>query len=414
MKKLITILSLLCVLQLTACAQWYLFPGKKKKVETEKKEVPVEVAPVTGVRDSTAVEVPEGGQEASDDSWFYDAPSVINVSLILPLKSASGSPSSNFVEMYSGALLALRDLGSDGTRISLRMIDSSAEDFAEGDALAESDVVIGPVGYDDVVRALPLCGSGMLVSPLEPRTAALAEQGDNVIQSPVPWTRQIDELLDWLQEDLQFSDEVIVLREAAATRTGEQSTYLLSRLQERGVKYKSLQSIDELKGEGGFRTLGLQGKYRVLIASDSDSFISSSVKRTGIAAALHGNIVLYSTSKVRNCVGPDVLDLYNAETRLTAAYHIDYDSQAVKDFVLSYRALYGGEPGSFAFQGYDTVHYFVRMCKEYGRKWHKRLPDSRERGLQSDFRFDGESGGGRVNQAVRRVIYGKDLSMSLL
>lgn len=414
MKKIFTILTLLCVLQLTACAQWYLFPGKKKKAETtEKKEVPVEVAPVTEAPDSTLTGLVEAGQDAECDLWYYDAPSEISVSLILPLKSASGNPSANFTEMYSGALLALRDLGRDGTRVNLRVIDSTAEELDES-VLSGSDVIIGPVGYKEIVAALPLCGRRMLVSPLEPRTAALAGQGDNVIQSPVPWARQIDEMLDWLQEDLRLGDEVIVLRESSLTEPGEQSAYLLSKLQERGIIYKPMQSLDGLKGADGFKTLGMQSKYRILIASDNDSFISSSVRSTGIAAELHSGIVLYSTSRVRNCVGPDVLDLYNAETRMTAAYYVDYDSQAVKDFVLSYRALYGGEPGSFAFQGYDTVHYFVKMCREYGRLWHMRLPDSRERGLQSDFRFESGNGNGRVNQAVRRVIYGKDLSVSLL
>ncbi len=409
MKRIITILALLCALQLTACAQWYLFPGKKKKVETEKKEVPVQETPVTEAADSSA----SFSAEDAEESWFFEAPGEIGVCLILPIKSGSGSPSANFIEMYSGALLALHDIGSGGTRINLRVIDSGVEELSESE-LGGSDVIIGPVGYRDIVNALPLCGRRMLVSPLEPRAAALAEQGDNVIQAPVPWSRQIDEMLDWLSEDLRFGDEVIVLRELSVTEPGEQSAYLLSALQTRGIRYRPMQSLDELKEAGGFGAAGVQGKYRILIASDNDSFISSSVKSTGIAAELHGNIVLYSTSRVRNCIGPDVLDLYNAETRLTAAYYIDYDSPAVKDFVLSYRALYGCEPGSFAFQGYDTVHYFVKMCAEYGRRWYRKLPSRSERGLQSDFRFDREAGKGRVNQAVRRVIYGKDLSVSLL
>ncbi len=413
MKRIFTLLTLLCVLQLTACAQWYLFPGKKKKVRTENKEVPVEAAPVTEAADSTFTGLTEAGQDAECDTWHYDMPSEIGVCLILPLKSGSETPSANFTEMYSGALLALRELGRDGTRLSLRVIDSTVEELDER-SLSRSDVIIGPVGYKEIVGALPLCGHKMIVSPLEPRSAALAERGDNVIQSPVPWTRQIDEMLDWLASDLQFGDEVIVIRELSVAEPGEQSAYLLSKLQERGVRYRPLRSIDELQGEDGFTAPAMQGKYRVLIASDNDGFISASVRGVGIAAELHGNIVLYTTSRVRNCVGPDVFDLYNAETRLTAAYHIDYDSRAVKDFVLSYRALYGSEPGSFAFQGYDTVHYFVKMCKEYGRLWHLRLPESRERGLQSDFGFEYRTANGRVNQAVRRVIYGKDLSVRLL
>ena len=57
--------------------------------------------------------------------------------------------------------------------------------------------------------------------------------------------------------------------------------------------------------------------------------------------------------------------------------------------------------------------YFVKMCSEYGRRWWRRLPEKSWRGLQSDFRFDRSEADGRVNTAVRKVIYGKDLSMTL-
>ena len=69
------------------------------------------------------------------------------------------------------------------------------------------------------------------------------------------------------------------------------------------------------------------------------------------------------------------------------------------------------EPGSFAFQGYDAMHYFVSICAQYGRQWYKKLPYYNERGLQSDFRFNEETP--RVNQAVRRIVYNPDLTTSV-
>ena len=82
--------------------------------------------------------------------------------------------------------------------------------------------------------------------------------------------------------------------------------------------------------------------------------------------------------------------------------------------MLAYRALFKGEPGSFAFQGYDTVHYFVTMRHDYGRRWYRRLPEYQEKGLQSDFRFDRRHGEGRENIAVRRVVYNSDLTTTLV
>ncbi len=407
MKKVIAILSLLCMLQLTACAQWYLFPGKNKRTtpSVEKKEEPKRESSspqesAAAPSDSAATE-----EKAEEDDFFFGIPSSTGVSLILPVNAGPDKSAAGFMEMYSGALLALRDLGLGGTKINLRFVDSATEDLQDESIYRESDVIIGPVTYSEISEALRFCGRKMLVSPLEPKSAALAQQGENVIQAPTPWTYQVDEIVSWLQSELEFGDEVIVFKENS--QPGEQATYLLDRIRERGILTRSVTTAEEL-GEPQ-----LKGKFRVLIASDNESFISESIKQLGIAATIKGNIVLYTTSRVRNCVSPDVLDLYNTEARLTASYFIDYDSQQVKDFVLAYRALFGYEPGSFAFQGYDTMTYFVKMCSEYGRRWWRRLPEKSWRGLQSDFRFDRSEADGRVNTAVRKVIYGKDLSMTL-
>ena len=404
MKKIITIFSMLCVLQFTACAQWYLFPGKKKRTEPveEKKEVKEarpELPPqTTQAADSTEI--------VDDTDFLFGAPSTIGVSLILPVNASSAKPGAGFLEMYSGALLALRDLGNAGTRVNLRFVDSGSESISDESIYSESDMTIGPIAYTDIEEALRHCSRRMIISPLEPKSAVLAENGENVIQAPTPWTFQVDEIVDWLQSELEFGDEVIVLKDNSAP--GEQAAYLLERLQKKGVIFRSARSAEEL------RKPELKGKYRVLIASDEDSFISNSIKQLGIAATINQDIVLYTTSRVRNSISPDVLDLYNANARLTASYYIDYDSEDVKRFVLAYRALYGCEPGSFAFQGYDTMNYFVKMCSEYGRRWWKKLPQHPWRGLQSDFSFRHDIDDGKVNTAVRRVIYGKDLSMTLV
>lgn len=425
MKRVIAILLVLCLVPLSADAQWYLFPGNKKKQEQKKNQkAAADSAAVrdnAAGRDSTAYLFPgsfSGTSSTSegtfspdandDDAFFLDFPSTINVALILPFKASSDKPSSNYLEMYCGALLALRDLGAAGTGIRLNVIDSSdgSRPLSKQD-VEESDVIIGPVSYDDIRAALPMCGRRkMLISPLEPKTATLVDSC-NVIQSPVPWTCQIDELVKWAGEDMQAGEELVVIFDNSPEGNGEQSAYLKRKLAESGLRYRRISSVDELEASR-FR------RYRVMIASDSDSFLTGAARSTAIAAARNGNITLYSTSRIRSSIGQNVTDLYNANTRLTAAYYIDYDSQAVKDFVLAYRALFNSEPGSFAFQGYDTMHYYVSMCAKYGRRWYRKLPDYSERGLQSDFRFDRMEGSGKINVAVRRIIYNSDLSTTLL
>lgn len=411
MKRILVILSLLCILPVCADAQWYLFPGNKKKQQHKKentKEITIELTPVdsTKAEDKDSTIVDSLLQEIED--YIYDKVETINISLILPLQTLSQNPSSSFFEMYGGALLAIKDLGDSGVKMNLKVIDSARENFEiDQETVDQSNIIMGPVSYKDLLAALPYCDvHQMLISPLEPRAAMLADSS-NVIQAPSSWTNQVDDLVDWLSEEISMGDEVIVLRETSPQKEGEQSSRLILKLNEKNIRYRTAASLEEIAMNEALT-------YRVLIASDNDAFITRAVRSAGISSELKKQIILYTTSRVRNCVDANVMDLYNANTRMTAAYHIDYNDQQVKDFVLKYRALFKNEPGSFAFQGYDVMKYFVSMCNDYGRRWYRKLPERSSRGLQSDFVFDRKVSKGKTNTAVRRVIYNKDLTTTLL
>lgn len=382
---------------------WWLFPGKKnRKVEESKPKTDT----VAAVRLTPAEEVTEEAIADDDELWLDDWSDEVKMALILPF-NAQGKARTNYLEMYSGALMALGDLGNAGTKIALRVFDSAEGDYLDADVLNGMDLIIGPVDYNGIAETSAICGKHkMVVSPLDPNTASLVENG-NVIQSPSGWTFMIDEMVDWLAEELAGDDEVVVIRDNSAQGNGEQSNYLVSKLAERNITYRSIPTVKELDNKSTTR-------YRLLIASDNDQFITNEVRNIGISANTGTKITLYSTSRIRNCVGPDVFDLYTANARLAASYYVDYEDPAVKDFILKYRALFASEPGSFAFQGYDLVKYYVSAYSTYGRRWYRRLPEYRTKGLQSDFMFDRENGEGRINTAVRRVVYNPDLSISLL
>lgn len=412
MKKVCTLLLLLCSLSVSACAQWYLFPGKKKQQQTE---TPADS--MTAFRDSLLMRDAQAQQDSTvladslsaeavvlDDVFMLDIPSVIHIGLVLPLQASEAKPSSNFLDLYSGALLALRDLGATGLQADLQVFDSADGKIAVPSSLIdESDVILGPVSYDEMLQALPQCTPGkVLISPLEPKTAPLAADHP-MVQAPAPWTAQIDELVQWMGQEILPGAPVYVVRDTATVIQGEQSAYLIARLQDRMVNYKSVVSVREIPFEKN-------RPVNVLIASDRDNFITSAVKSLGIEGARNGNVTLYGTSRIRTN-GTAQTDLHHLNAHLTSAYFIDYDDPAVEKFILAYRALFQNEPGSFAFQGYDAMHYFVSICARYGRQWYKKLPYYDERGLQSDFRFNEETP--RVNQAVRRIVYHPDLTTSV-
>lgn len=404
MKKLVTILLALFLVNVAAGAQWYLFPGARASQEEQSGTIREEPNSDRNLMPA------QPRQEEDDDvfgSPFFGTGSTVRLTLALPVNAGSNNPSANFLEMYCGALLALRDLGNEGIKVRLKFVDTESAAGLTSADIDGSDVIIGPVSYNEMLDVLPLCrDQKMLVSPLDPKTAALAGSS-NVIQAPSSWSSQIDELADWVQEDLMPGDELIVIRDPSSGGQGEQSSYLINRLHGKVLNFRIVKSAKDISFRKGTT-------YRVLIASDSDSFMTGATRAVAIEAAQGNDIILYSTSRIRSTIGSNVNDLHNTRTRLTAAYYIDYDSPKVKDFILDYRALFKAEPGSFAFQGYDIVHYFVRMCADYGKKWYRRLPECPETGLQSDFRFDRREAGGKMNVAVRRIVYNADLTTTLV
>lgn len=406
-KSILNILALICLMPLNACAQWYLFPSQKKDTSTRKETVRPEPRPVQqeSVQESAAPEIPAAEEEADTGYRFIPAESV-DVALILPFKANGQTPNANYLEMYGGALMAVRDLGATGLKIRLSVFDSADSDRAA--ALSEienADVIIGPVEYAAMRDAASAAAYGrFFVSPLEPRNLELAGRY-SVIQAPASWELQAADMVRRLREDINAGDEIIVIRDTTVAGHGQQTGLLLDELRAAGVRYRTVGSVSAIRFDK-YHT------FRCLIASDKESFIKSESKALGVKGALGENLILYGTARLRNYIA--ATDLHSCRAHISAGYFVDYDSDDVRDFILSYRALFKTEPGSFAFQGYDIMKYFVTVCSSYGRRWYHKLGDvSYYRGLQSNFRFEDSVYSGKANTGVRRITYNKDLSTAL-
>lgn len=414
MKKLLAIVAILMAMPLGASAQWWLFPGSPQaRKDTSKVEKPAVVKPVEASPAVVSPATAETMQEPDSiriaaDTFALDIPEVMEVSLLLPLRS-TGKASSNFYEYYCGALMAARDMGRLGIRMNLNIFDTEDTANMISDAgLAASDVIIGPVTPEEIRSVLGRCPEGKyVVSPMDPKAAGLTDSLC-VIQAPASWTSQTDDLIAWLKEETGSRDAVVLLKDNSADRYEDQTRYLLDALAASGIRYSTVTSSSF---DGGHSN---GGDVRVLVASDRDVFTCSAINSIGNVAARKGNVVLYSTSRIRSLEGVSSSSTYNSNARLTASYHLDYEAPEVISFVKDYRSLFNCEPSSFAFSGYDTVRYFVTMCSKYGRQWHRKLQENPGKGLQADFLFIGSESAGMVNSAVKRVRYNQDLSTSVI
>ena len=348
MKKTLPIIFILCLLPLCSSAQWYLFPGKKKNAKTEAKakdSLKVQTKEASADVFEIKEEAPVDSLVQDDDIYLFEDVDQIRITLALPLAAGSEKPSDNFIEMYCGALLAARDLGEQGVRTSIRLIDTAEEEIRRED-IEEADVFVGPVSLNDVRKALELCPRGKtIISPLDQKCAPLADSCA-LVQCPSDWEAQIDELIRWVEDDLGMLDEVILLRDSTIAGNGDQTNYLIDRLNASHLRYSTTSSLSKVQ----FNKLL---KYRVIVASDKDPFIASSVKEAAIAnKAGIAEITLYSTSRAKTSMGPNIIDIHNANARLTAVHTTLI--MCLDKYIISMQGTILNHRSSIAI---DSIHY---------------------------------------------------------
>ena len=384
-RYLIATLLMLTLLPFGASAQWYLFPGGRP------------------AKDSTAVDTEERFVPIKSDEELQaelDAIWSRKIAVILPFKSKD-NPNSNFLDFYSGVLMAADKLSGEKVKYFLSVYDSTVE-YPSANALAEMDLIIGPVSFDDISRMLPRLRGKFLVSPLDPKVSTLTDRF-NVIQAPSGWEAQVDDLVAWVREDLRGGDSVVLLQ-SAEDAGGEMAARLAMKLGEAGIKYEINSTATVYEG-------AVAGTCRFVLASENDSFCATAVRDAALMNLRGGHNVVYSTSRLRSISELEIESIHAAATRITASYYADPADPAVKAFNNSYRAIFKGDPGQWVYQGYDLMYYFGSTLGRDPELWPAELATTPGKGLQTDFRFDAS---GKTNTAVRRLRYNPNNTITLV
>lgn len=329
----------------------------------------------------------------------------IDLGLILPFKATGTSSSVGNMDFYSGVLLAVYDMAKEGISCNLNVYDSTNEVVSK-DEVEKSDIIIGPVSPTELNKVLEM-DPKMLVSPLDQKAAPMVKSFNNMVQAPTPLDVQYKDLIDWIDEDMEYSDRFIIITEKGGTQT-DATVQMRAVADSSGLEYKHLE-YSILEGRNVTSSLEYimteSGTNRVYIASDSEAFVNDVVRNLNLMIYMKYEVVLYAPSRIRNYETIEVENFHNTSLHVSAGYYIDYDDPRVQEFLLRYRALYKAEPTQFAFQGYDLARYFMGLISRYGNRWTEKIEESEASMLQSTFKFRKDGNGGFVNAGVRRIIY---------
>ena len=359
--------------------------------------------------------IPEENQEQPDS--VQTRPAIVPqgsayFSLVLPLKAGELN-----MDFYSGVLLALRDMEEEGVSAQVHVYDLNAG-IPPIDELVKDDFVLGPAASRDLEAILQRVeGRVPIISPLDPTASALAANYSPFVHVPSAMDVQYSDLATWLKEDLQEDEKVVLVTEEGATNINA-AISIRSAMAKEELSYDIL-NYAIVEGRATINSLipmlAPKGKVtRVVVASESEAFVADAVRKLAVAKGKGFEIVMYAPSKVRTFDTIDGSSYHNVSLHVSTSYYIDYNNPDVARFVRTYRALFRAEPTPFAFQGYDTARYFVSQVLRCGKDWISFPDEKKSTGLQADILLVKDENGNLCNEAVRRIVFEKDYSTTLL
>ena len=395
---------------------------------TEPETVTPEQADVSGqvvlIEDEPAIAQPEEkAEEKAADEEAEDARlnwltgnGTAQIALILPF-NAAGKYSETNMDFYSGVLMALRDLEREGVKATLNVFDLQAGIPSSYD-LGKNDVILGPITSNDLTSILGVTGGSVpVVSPLDQRAGELAETHEGFIQAPSSADSQYAELAAWVKEDCDREDRIILVTEKTSNGSSAPAVGVRNALVADGTSFEGVSwSVGEGRSLPASLTSRLTkgGVNRIVVASEKETFVSDIVRNIGILLGRGYKVVMYAPSRVRTFETIDGSMYHQDNLHICSPYFADYESDTVKSFVRTYRALYRTDPSQFAFQGYDLTRYFASLCAKYGTRWTRVLDQVTGSGVHTDFRFVKVRNGSYRNTGIRRIVYNTDYSTELV
>ena len=353
--------------------------------------------------DEFSADEPQAALSAGSETGVRKENSV-NFALVLPFMAGTEKPSSSSFDFYCGALLAARELGLDSLSVNISVFDTGTDALTRRSFDSE-DFIIGPLSPADIRKVHDAAGDDVaIISPLDPKAAALTGEFPKLVQVPTPHDLQYADLVQWIADETQSGDRTVLISEKGG-KESEAMKVFTEILDISGLKYKDLQ-YSLLEGRdiiAKLKSITVESPKtnRFIIASESEAFVNDVFRNISLLSRENRKVEVFCHSRVRG-YDIEVESLHNNDLHISLAYYIDYNTPETISFVKAYRALFNTEPTQFSFQGYDVTKYFCELRAAYGDDWLKAIGHCPKTGLQTSFNF---RDGSRINEGVRRIEY---------
>ncbi|MBP5517156.1 MAG: LysM peptidoglycan-binding domain-containing protein [Bacteroidales bacterium] len=406
---------------------------KRLKIPVKKAEPPYTTQPVdslfTDNNPQIQTDTPDNPDILPDDTDYpkvysmpdIDASKARTIALLLPMNS-NGKANANYMDFYSGALMAIEQIKRDGGSIKLNVLDYGEDisSVAFSEKISEADLIIGPIRYQALKEIVPMANSLRIpiVSPLDAAADSLLGECPYLFQAALSTQRQVEALADMIiDEASKAPNPNIIIVYSTSSADASKAEMLKQVLEEKGA------SVTASGSSGVLSAVRRDMDNIIVVQTYTEGLTAEILRQIDIKMIPPEKVTLFGTPKWKNFEALDMSLYFKYNTRICMPHNIDLNRQDVRQFIRAYRSLYNCEPKAYAFNGYDIVYFFckavlggMRECSEepdntiasdYMQKNLLQLDM-----LQQKFRFVRNPEGGWVNTAATKIYFNPDYSIT--
>lgn len=352
-----------------------------------------------------------------------------NVALLLPFlldnsqdaleapeqKKASDFDNFNYFQFYAGFMLAADSLEQYGLHARIQVLDGdklndtlTIRQTLRKPGMDKMDLIVGPMYANSFDLAARFAGKHQIgiINPLS-RRESIINGNPFVLKAQVSNSGIATKLSTFILNHYPNANVVTVRNDTKELKSLADAFDTQIRTSIAGHTFKgSLQDVN-------YATDMMAGVSKKLKPNVKNIIIFFSNNKSNVPNFVS---LLNPLSKSENIIliGMDGWDELELETeflvnlnyhQITTSY-IDYDSEAVQQFITRFRNKYGAVPlaSKHAFLGYDLGWYFLTSLMGNGDHYINCLPDQKGKGLQYNFNFSAaEKSNGMQNKDVSIV-----------
>lgn len=340
-------------------------------------ERPEQVTKASPVDPNDSRPEPKNENKTSPCRLNEEAPGkrTVKVSMLLPLFSNSGeempSKAKIGLEFFSGARLAMDSLKKAGYRMEVNLYDTQADSLEiqrilKKKELLESDVIIGPLYASDFKQVSVLAKEKGIwaVSPFSQSDAIITSNPSAFKITPDQET-QLKVLSRFLLKEKKNARFFLIRN--SNVKDAEYCDWVAEVFKSEGdtsngrfreINYSGVSELLEGLSEAHENVLIFPTTVQVQVI-DAASRLNS--------ARLGKRITLVGLNEWNQFENIEYDYLNNLNFTYASPVLTDFQSGASKRFQQAYREEFKGEPGIYAYHGYDATQFFIRTISKYGK-----------------------------------------------